>query len=166
MRELLTLATYESFFIFDQVMYRQINGIAMSSQLCLILANVFSCHFEKQQVSESLDFVNYMNTKHPSIKFTSECETLSLSQMLKLHKAITNQLHQFFVRHCLVVFLPTFKVLCLLHTSLIQFALKFIVHFPFVLHMKNFIKKQCRGRTFSKRVNILNFLEINVLKHI
>ena len=31
MRELLTLAAYESFFIFDQVMYRQIDGVAMGS---------------------------------------------------------------------------------------------------------------------------------------
>ena len=29
MRELLTLAVYESFFIFDQVMYRQIDGVAV-----------------------------------------------------------------------------------------------------------------------------------------
>ena len=28
-RELLTLAVYESFFIFDQVMYRQIDGVAV-----------------------------------------------------------------------------------------------------------------------------------------
>ena len=31
MRELLTWAAYESFFIFDQVMYRQIDGVAMGS---------------------------------------------------------------------------------------------------------------------------------------
>ena len=33
MRELLTLAAYESFFIFDQVMYRQIDGVAMGCPL-------------------------------------------------------------------------------------------------------------------------------------
>ena len=52
MRELLTLAAYESFFIFDQVMYRQIDGVAMGSPLGTILANAFSCHFEKQCLSE------------------------------------------------------------------------------------------------------------------
>ena len=41
MRELLTLAAYESFFIFDQVMYRQIDGVAMGSPLGHILANAF-----------------------------------------------------------------------------------------------------------------------------
>ena len=47
MRELSNLAAYESFFIFDQVMYRQIDGVAMGSPLGLILANTFLCHFEK-----------------------------------------------------------------------------------------------------------------------
>ena len=48
MRTLLTLGAYELFFIFDQVMYRQINGVTMGSPLGLILANAFFCHFEKQ----------------------------------------------------------------------------------------------------------------------
>ena len=100
MRELLKLAAYESFFIFDLVMYRQIDGVAMGSPLGSILANAFLCHFEKQWLSECppdflpkafkryvddifvmflcqshlKDFVNYMNTKHPNIKFTSEFE--------------------------------------------------------------------------------------------
>ena len=47
MRELLTLAAYESFFIFHQVMYRQIDGVVMGSPLGPILANAFLCHFEK-----------------------------------------------------------------------------------------------------------------------
>ena len=52
MRELLTLAAYESFFIFDQVMYRQIDGAAMGSPLGPILVNAFLCHFEEQWLSE------------------------------------------------------------------------------------------------------------------
>ena len=97
MRERLTLPAYESFFIFDQVMYKQIAGVAMSSPLGPILANAF---FEKQWLSKCppdflpkvfkryvddifemflcqshlKDFVNYMNTKDPNIKFTSEFE--------------------------------------------------------------------------------------------
>ena len=100
MRELSTLAAYESFFIFDQVMYRQIDGVAMGSPLGSILAYVFLRRFEKQWLSECppdilpkvfkryvddifgmflcqshlKDFVNYMNTKHPNIKFTLEFE--------------------------------------------------------------------------------------------
>ena len=52
MRELLNLAAYESFFIFDQVMYREIEGVAMGSPLGPILENAFLCHFEKQWLSE------------------------------------------------------------------------------------------------------------------
>ena len=48
MRKLLTLWAYESFFIFDQVMYRQIDGVAMVSPLGPIPANAFLCHFKKQ----------------------------------------------------------------------------------------------------------------------
>ena len=36
------------FFIFDQVVYRQIDGVAMDFQLGSILANAFLCRFEKQ----------------------------------------------------------------------------------------------------------------------
>ena len=52
MRELLIFVAYESFFIFDQVMYRKIDGVAMGSPLGPILANAFLCHFEKKWLSE------------------------------------------------------------------------------------------------------------------
>ena len=55
MIKLLTLAAYESFFIIDkvrQMMYRQIDGVAMGSPLGLILVNAFLCHFEKQCITE------------------------------------------------------------------------------------------------------------------
>ena len=81
-------------------MYRQIDGVAMGAPLCLILANAFLCHFEKQWFSECppdilpkvfkryvddflvmflcqshlKEFLNYMNTRHPNIKFISEFE--------------------------------------------------------------------------------------------
>ena len=95
-RELLTLAAHESFFIFHQVIYRQIDGIAVGSLLEPILGNAFLCHFEKQWLSEYApdilpkafkryaddifvmflcqshlkDFLNYINNTHPNIKFT------------------------------------------------------------------------------------------------
>ena len=72
----------------------------MGSPLCPIFANAILSHFEKRSLSECApdispkvfkryvddnfviflcqsylnDFVNYMNTKHPNIKFTSEFE--------------------------------------------------------------------------------------------
>ena len=45
MREHLTLVACESFFIINQVMYRQIDGVAVGSQLGPILANTFLSHF-------------------------------------------------------------------------------------------------------------------------
>ena len=105
------LAAYESFFIFDQVMYRQIDGA-----LGPILKNAFLCHFEKQWLSECppdflpkvfkrcvddifvmflcqshlKDFVNYMNTKHPNIKFTSEFEQNDIFSFLDVKITCSN----------------------------------------------------------------------------
>ena len=39
-------------FIFDQVMYRKIYGLAMGSPLGPILTNTFLCQFKKQWLSE------------------------------------------------------------------------------------------------------------------
>ena len=44
---LLKLATSESSFIFDNILYKQIDGVAMGSPLGSILANAFLCHYEK-----------------------------------------------------------------------------------------------------------------------
>ena len=52
MREILIFVAYESFFIFDRVMYRKIDGVAMGSPLGPILENAFLCHFEKKCLSE------------------------------------------------------------------------------------------------------------------
>ena len=44
---LLKLATSESSFIFDNILYKQIDGVAMGSPLRPTLANAFLCHFER-----------------------------------------------------------------------------------------------------------------------
>ena len=44
---LLKLATSESSFIFDNILYKQIDGVAMGSPLGPTLANAFLCHYEK-----------------------------------------------------------------------------------------------------------------------
>ena len=99
-KELLKFASYELFFTFDNEYYIQLDGVAMDSALGPTLANVFLCHFQKQWLSDSPQvfcpniyrryvddvfvtfnshellkkFVEYMNTKHPNIKFTFEHE--------------------------------------------------------------------------------------------
>ena len=49
---LLKLATTESSFIFDNKLYRKINGIAVGSPLGPILANACLCHYEKIWLKE------------------------------------------------------------------------------------------------------------------
>ena len=105
MRELLTLAAYKSCLNFDQVMQRRIDGVAMGSALDPFLANTFLCHFLKQWFTECTlnilpkvfksydddiiviflyrtdlnDFVNYLDPKHPNIKFASELKKNTFS---------------------------------------------------------------------------------------
>ena len=46
-KELLSLATKESYFIFNGQLYKQVDGVAMGSPLGPTLANAFLVHFEK-----------------------------------------------------------------------------------------------------------------------
>ena len=50
--ELLKLAATESSFIFDNKLYKQIDGAAMCSPLGPTLANAFLCHYEKLWFNE------------------------------------------------------------------------------------------------------------------
>ena len=88
------IATTESSFIFDNKLYKQIDGVAMGSPLGSTLANAFLCHYECPSQSKPVVyrhyvdnifvlfkskehvklFVNYMNSKHKNIKFTFETE--------------------------------------------------------------------------------------------
>ena len=46
--KLLETAISESSFIFDYLLYKQVDGVAMSSLLGSTLANAFLCHYEKE----------------------------------------------------------------------------------------------------------------------
>ena len=98
--ELLKLATTESSFIFDNKLYKQIDGVAMGSPSGPTLANAFLCHSKKNWLNECPSqfkpviyrryvddifvlfkskehlklFVNDTNSKHRNIKFTFETE--------------------------------------------------------------------------------------------
>ena len=100
LKELLTLATSESFFVFNGKFYTQIDGVAMGSPLGPTLANAFLCHYEKLWLNDcpssfkplvyrryvddifvllsSPSFINnlleYFNSKHYKINFTFESE--------------------------------------------------------------------------------------------
>ena len=47
-RNLLTVATKELFFMFNNKFYKQIDGVAMGSPLGPALANIFMCNFENK----------------------------------------------------------------------------------------------------------------------
>ena len=51
-KELLSLATKNSYFIFNRQLYKQVDGVAMGSPLGPTLANAFLVHFEKNCPSD------------------------------------------------------------------------------------------------------------------
>ena len=99
-RNLLTVATKEWFFMFNNKFYKQIDGVAMGSPLGPALANIFMCNFENKWLKDcphslkpviyrryvddifvlfsSLDqvekFKSYLSSKHPNINFSLEKE--------------------------------------------------------------------------------------------
>ena len=169
MTEFLTLAAYQSFFIFDQVMYIQIDGIAMGSQLGPILANTFLCHFEKQWLSECppdtlpkvfkryvndifemflcqshlKDFVNYMNTKHANIKFTSEFEENDSFFFLDVKTTRRNNqlVTSVFRKATFSDVFTNFKSFLPVGYKCGLVYIYFTVHFPLVLQIENLMKK-------------------------
>ena len=92
-QNLLSLATKESYFIFNKVLYKQKDGVAIGSPLGPILPNAFLCFYERKYLEEcpsefkpvfyrryvddifvlfkSTDhlekFCNYFNTCHPNM---------------------------------------------------------------------------------------------------
>ena len=100
-KQLLELAIKNMFFIFNKQLYEQIDGVAMGSPLAPVLANIFLSHHEenwlqqcpnnfkpllyKRYVDDTFllfedtvdpnHFLNYLNSKHPNIRFTAESET-------------------------------------------------------------------------------------------
>ena len=99
--KLLDLATSGSAFLYKDTLYSQIDGVAMGSPLGSVFANAFMCNFEtlaldecpnnfkplyyRRYVDDSFlifkeynhieQFLNYLNSLHPNIKFTCEYET-------------------------------------------------------------------------------------------
>ena len=99
-RKLLELASMNSFFMFDNKYYQQMEGLGMGNPLSSTFANAFMCHHETTWMNECppsfkpvhyfryiddtlllfhnkdqcMKFFEYLNNKHPSIKFTVEHE--------------------------------------------------------------------------------------------
>ena len=99
-KTLLELATTTSTFLFNNRLYEQVDGVAMGSPCGPTLANIFLCFCEKKWLSDCpiefkpflyrryvddtfllfkdpshvQKFLEYLNSKHPNIKFTKEDE--------------------------------------------------------------------------------------------
>ena len=99
-KNLLSLATQESYFIFNDVLYKQKDGVAMGSPLGSTMANVFLSFYEVKwleqcpkefkpvfyrryvddifvlfESAEHLSkFRDYFNTRHPNMSFSFEQE--------------------------------------------------------------------------------------------
>lgn len=97
-RKILSLACKEMFFLFNNVIYKQVDGVAMGSPLGPTLANIFLSHHEKRWLdscppsfkpviyrryvddtflcfkdpSHIQQFLTFLNNQHTNIKFTSE----------------------------------------------------------------------------------------------
>ena len=99
-RRLLEFSVYDNHFLFNGKLYDQVDGVAMGSPLGPVLANAFLSFHESQwlnscpvefkplfyrryiddtfavfkSVSHVHKFLNYLNSKHPNMKFTVEVE--------------------------------------------------------------------------------------------
>ena len=97
LKNLFLFVTSQTHFIFNSKFYNQIDGVAMGSPLAPVLANIFMGFHESKWLNEynlnkpkfylryvddilaafenekdSLSFLNFLNNRHPSIKFTIE----------------------------------------------------------------------------------------------
>ena len=99
-KKLLEICTKNSIFLFNQELYRQVDGVGMGLPHSPTFANLFLCYMEKQWLSDcpshfkpvlykryvddtfllfrdrqhSVQFLNYLNNKHININFTCESE--------------------------------------------------------------------------------------------
>ena len=97
LKKLFLFATSQTHFIFNSKFYNQVDEVAMGSPLAPVLANIFKCFYASKWLNEynlnkpkfylryvddilaafdkeqdSLNFLNFLNKRHPNIKFTIE----------------------------------------------------------------------------------------------
>ena len=99
LKKLFFIATSQKHFLFDGSFYDQIDGVAMGSPLAPVLANLFMGHHEMKwldtfpseilfyrryvddtfclfhEESDALLFFDFINSRHPNIRFTMEAES-------------------------------------------------------------------------------------------
>lgn len=147
---LLKLAVEDSFFTIDGKLYKQIDGMAMGSPLGPIFANIFLSHFEggwlngapvrpllyKRYVDDTLwllpadsditSLMQYMNSRHPNMRFTVENENNGAINFigLTISHSFTNGSHGYATR---IYRKPTFTSLYTNFYSYIPLAYRLTV---------------------------------------
>ena len=118
LKKLFSFATCQTHFLFNGLVYDQVDGVAMGSPLAPVLANLFMGFHEDQWLknyhdpdsvlfyrryvddifcvfnseTEATNFFTYLNTQHPNIKFTLEKEINNCLSFLdvKINKLTNN----------------------------------------------------------------------------
>ena len=163
-KNLLSLATQESYFIFNHVLYKQKDGVAMGSPLGSTMANVFLSFYEVKwleqcpkefkpvfyrryvddifllfESAEHLSkFREYFNTRHPNMYFSFEQEKNGKLSFLDVE--VSREKGKFVTT---VYRKPTFSggyTHFERYTNLVWFILLFIVVSKFVLIRQRFMK--------------------------
>ena len=114
-KKLLEFAT-SSIFLYKDKVFKQVDGVAMGSPLGPTLANLFMAHLEKEWMKEECspkhycryvddifcvfesmqshnDFLKFLNTRHPNLKFTMEVGPSSipfLDTKISVENGVTN----------------------------------------------------------------------------
>ena len=96
--EFLNITASNCYFLFNRILYKQIDGLSMGNRIAPSLANIFLCHFETilfkncpnsfkpifyrrylddtfvilEEESQVTGFLNYINSLHDNIQFTVE----------------------------------------------------------------------------------------------
>ena len=115
-KKLLSLACHNTYFLFNDTVYHQFDGVAMGSPLGPTLANIFLCHYESQWLASCpsafkpllykryvddtftcfrspdhiSSFLTYLNSQHPNIKFTVELPTNNTLPFLDVNATFEN----------------------------------------------------------------------------
>ena len=135
LKKLFLFATSQTHFIFNSKFYNQIDGVAMESPLAPVRPNIFMGFYESKWLNEynlnkpkfylryvddilaafykeqdSLNFLNFLNKRHPNIKFTIEKQiTHSIAFPDAFISGINNQNLTLQTYHKLIFKLLNFK---------------------------------------------------------